>query len=128
MLRAFPVVHCQETQRVIGIAQQVRANVSVGSPEQRHPGSRAVVMFQEFRDAMSLQQRYAASVTGARVNSEAVRDASAHQSKWRWTMDRYRIGWTLLPASHPLNQALALQSDWACVYRDDVAMIYVRLR
>jgi hypothetical protein len=46
--------------------------------------------------------------------------------RWRETLEQYRIGWTLLPAAHALNQALELSPHWSCVYRDAVAAVYHR--
>ena len=85
-------------------------------------------LLQEFSDTMSLQGRFSMDVQGARFKEQDLRATMEQQAKWRHTLEKYHIGWTLLPADHPLNQALALLPDWAGVYRDDVATIFVKLR
>jgi len=45
---------------------------------------------------------------------------------WEQVLNKYHVGWTLLPPKHPLNSLLALHPDWKRVYADDVAVIYVR--
>jgi hypothetical protein len=45
---------------------------------------------------------------------------------WEHVLDKYNVGWTLLPLKHRLNGLLALHKDWTRVYEDDVAVIYSR--
>ena len=46
--------------------------------------------------------------------------------RWEQVLDKYHVGWTLLPPKHALNSLLALDAEWKRVYADDVAVIYVR--
>jgi hypothetical protein len=43
---------------------------------------------------------------------------------WDDILQRYKVGWTILPRAHPLNELLALRNDWSLSYTDDVAAIY----
>ena len=43
---------------------------------------------------------------------------------WDDVLQKYKVGWTILPRAHPLNQLLALRKDWSLSYTDDVAAIY----
>jgi hypothetical protein len=45
---------------------------------------------------------------------------------WEDVFAKYRVGWTILPVTHPLCSLLALRPDWKLVYHDDVAVIYAR--
>jgi hypothetical protein len=45
---------------------------------------------------------------------------------WTDVLDKYHVGWTLLPTQDALNRALAVTPSWHCVYTDEVAAIYVR--
>jgi hypothetical protein len=45
---------------------------------------------------------------------------------WEKVLDKYNVGWTILPRAHALNMLLALRTDWRLAYTDDVATIYVR--
>jgi hypothetical protein len=45
---------------------------------------------------------------------------------WASVLEKYRVGWTLLPPSHPLHALLATDAGWTNVYRDAVAWIYTR--
>jgi hypothetical protein len=45
---------------------------------------------------------------------------------WEPVLERYRVGWTILPPKHGLNALLAMRVDWKRVYSDDVAVIYTR--
>jgi hypothetical protein len=45
---------------------------------------------------------------------------------WENVLTRYRVGWTILPRDHPLNQVLARRNDWNLVYADPIASIYGR--
>ena len=54
------------------------------------------------------------AVTGLRTN-------------WTTVLDKYAVGWTLMPTDHRLNVALTLASNtWRLAYRDDVATIFTR--
>ena len=48
------------------------------------------------------------------------------QPGWDADLQKYNVGWTILPRAHPLNQLLALHKDWSLSYTDDVAAIYSR--
>jgi hypothetical protein len=45
---------------------------------------------------------------------------------WEAVLTKYHVGWTILPRDHPLNELLALHTDWSLAYTDDVAAIYAR--
>ena len=45
---------------------------------------------------------------------------------WESILRQYGVGWTILPRAHPLNELLALRTDWRLAYGDDVTAIYVR--
>ena len=53
----------------------------------------------------------------------AVDESKPH---WERVLDKYNVGWTILPPKHPLNSLLALRPDWTRVYADDVTIIYAR--
>ena len=44
---------------------------------------------------------------------------------WDAVLKRYRVGWTLLPADHPLH-VLLQPPEWKRVYQDHLAAVYVR--
>jgi len=46
------------------------------------------------------------------------------QPNWEDVLQKYHVGWTILPREHPLNQALAQRIGWTQVYTDSVATIY----
>jgi hypothetical protein len=43
---------------------------------------------------------------------------------WDDVLHKYKVGWTILPRAHPLNELLALRKDWSLSYTDDVTAIY----
>jgi hypothetical protein len=45
---------------------------------------------------------------------------------WEKVLEKYRVGWTILPPKHGLNALLALRADWRRVYADQTAVIYAR--
>ena len=45
---------------------------------------------------------------------------------WDGVLQKYHVGWTILPRAHPLNQLLVLSKDWSLSYTDEVATIYSR--
>jgi hypothetical protein len=45
---------------------------------------------------------------------------------WDAVLEKYRVGWTILPPKHGLNALLALRTDWKQVHADNVAVIYAR--
>ncbi|MDH7568193.1 MAG: hypothetical protein QHJ73_01235 [Armatimonadota bacterium] len=45
---------------------------------------------------------------------------------WRQVLDQYQIDWVFWKAQAPLTEALALCPGWRQVYRDDLAVIFVR--
>jgi hypothetical protein len=48
------------------------------------------------------------------------------QPGWEAVLEKYRVGWTLLPPKHPLNALLALETSWKAAYTDEVAVVYTR--
>jgi hypothetical protein len=46
---------------------------------------------------------------------------------WADVFHKYDVGWTILPAAHPLNCVLVLRHDWKIAYTDEVTTIYARL-
>ena len=54
------------------------------------------------------------------------RDVSEVHTNWEPVLRKYGVGWTILPRLHPLNELLALRTDWSLAYDDDVTAIYVR--
>ena len=48
------------------------------------------------------------------------------QPEWPDVLQKYGVGWTILPASHPLNRVLERDHSWQLVYTDRVAMIFAR--
>jgi hypothetical protein len=48
------------------------------------------------------------------------------QPEWPDVLQKYGAGWTILPASHPLNRVLERDHSWQLVYTDRVAMIFAR--
>jgi hypothetical protein len=47
-------------------------------------------------------------------------------TNWSAVLSRYRVGWTILPRRHALNQLLALDASWSLVYTDAVTAIHLR--
>jgi hypothetical protein len=47
---------------------------------------------------------------------------------WDDVLQKYQVGWTILPSTHPLNNLLALRTDWKLVYTDPVATIYGKVQ
>lgn len=45
---------------------------------------------------------------------------------WEAVLEKYRVGWTILPPKHPLNSLLALDHGWKPAYTDEVATVYTR--
>jgi hypothetical protein len=54
-------------------------------------------------------------------------DVTALHTNWTLILSRYDIAWTLMPADHRLNAALALKPEWEREYADSVSVIYRRL-
>jgi len=48
------------------------------------------------------------------------------ETNWEAVLDKYSVGWTILPRTHPLNVLLSLRKDWNLAYADDVTAIYAR--
>lgn len=48
------------------------------------------------------------------------------QPGWEGVLDKYGVGWTILPRAHALNNLLALSTNWHCIYTDQVAIVYSR--
>jgi hypothetical protein len=48
------------------------------------------------------------------------------QPGWERVLDRYAVGWVLIPVDQALARELSLRDDWSEVYRDGMAVIYQR--
>jgi hypothetical protein len=48
------------------------------------------------------------------------------QTNWSSVLNRYDVGWTLMPSGHALNRVLELSDEWELVNRDSTAEIYAR--
>ena len=60
---------------------------------------------------------------------EVVRDflqVNGVQPGWEDVLEKYHVGWTILPREHRLNRLLAQRVNWKLVYTDPVATIYGR--
>jgi hypothetical protein len=53
-------------------------------------------------------------------------DTTALGTNWTHVLQKYDIRWTLMPANHRLNLALALLPGWRCVYSDQVAEVFCK--
>ncbi len=53
-------------------------------------------------------------------------DTAALSTNWTQALDKYHVSWTLMPAEHRFNQALALSPGWQELYSDAVARIFCR--
>lgn len=51
-------------------------------------------------------------------------DTSLLHTNWQQALDQYHVDWTLMPANHRLNLALALVPGWHCVYSNEVAAVF----
>ncbi len=58
---------------------------------------------------------------------EEFRRVDAVAPGWEEVLAKYKVGWTILPVNHPLNQLLAERPDWPVVYADAVAVVRVRV-
>lgn len=45
---------------------------------------------------------------------------------WRELLDKHAVRWALIPPDAPLNQALTETTDWASIYSDSTAVVWVR--
>ncbi len=45
---------------------------------------------------------------------------------WHEPLKKYAVSWSLMPADHPLNLALALHPSWNMAYTDNTATIFVK--
>lgn len=48
------------------------------------------------------------------------------QTNWVAALDKYQVTWTLMPADHRLNLALALTPGWSCIYTNKVAAMFLK--
>ena len=48
------------------------------------------------------------------------------RTNWTQALEKYSVSWSLMPADHRMNLALALLPGWERVYSNDVATIYVK--
>lgn len=46
---------------------------------------------------------------------------------WEGVLEKYGVGWTILPNKHALNSVLALRPYWKVVYTDEVAAVRARV-
>jgi len=46
---------------------------------------------------------------------------------WEGVFGKYNVGWTILPAQHPLNRILELNPHWSLVYSNQQALIFSRV-
>ncbi|HVM61463.1 MAG TPA: hypothetical protein VMV72_11420 [Verrucomicrobiae bacterium] len=46
---------------------------------------------------------------------------------WETVLAKYRVGWTILPAQHPLNRIMELSPGWTRVYSDRLTLIFSRV-
>jgi hypothetical protein len=53
-------------------------------------------------------------------------DTTMLRPGWTNTLTKYDIAWTLMPAEHRMNQALALLPGWERAHSDKVATIYLK--
>ncbi|MGD0060476.1 MAG: hypothetical protein ABSD58_13755 [Verrucomicrobiia bacterium] len=53
-------------------------------------------------------------------------DTSLLHTNWQQAIEQYHVDWTLMPADHRLNLALALLPGWHCVYSNDVAAVFCK--
>jgi hypothetical protein len=51
-------------------------------------------------------------------------DTSLLHTNWQQPLAQYHVEWTLMPADHRLNLALALLPGWHCVYSNEVAAVF----
>ena len=51
---------------------------------------------------------------------------NAVETNWETVLNKYGVGWTILPRAHPLNVLFSLRRDWNLAYADDVTAIYAR--
>jgi hypothetical protein len=45
---------------------------------------------------------------------------------WDGVLEKYGVGWTILPGKHPLNRLLERHAGWSLAWTDDVATLYRR--
>jgi hypothetical protein len=48
--------------------------------------------------------------------------------QWREPLDRYQVGWVLMPTDSPLSTVLRESHDWRADYDDGLAIVFSRLR
>jgi hypothetical protein len=48
------------------------------------------------------------------------------ETNWEMVLQKYGVGWTILPRAHPLNVLFSLRKDWNLAYADDVTAVYAR--
>jgi hypothetical protein len=45
---------------------------------------------------------------------------------WDAILEKYQVGWTILPVQHPLNRILEMRTDWQLVFSNQQALVYSR--
>jgi hypothetical protein len=53
-------------------------------------------------------------------------EVSQLQPGWEVVLQKYGVGWTILPRAHRLNEVLALHPQWQVAHTDAVATVYCR--
>ena len=45
---------------------------------------------------------------------------------WETVLEKYHVGWTVLPVQHPLNRILEMRTDWHLVLSNQIALVFAR--
>jgi hypothetical protein len=51
-------------------------------------------------------------------------DVSHVQPSWENVLTKYDVGWTILPAQHPLNRILELSPHWKLAYSNALTLVF----
>jgi hypothetical protein len=43
---------------------------------------------------------------------------------WETVLEKYHVGWTILPAQHPLNRILEMRTDWQLVFSNQQTLVF----
>jgi len=54
-------------------------------------------------------------------------DVSHVQPSWDSVLTKYHVGWTILPAQHPLNRILELSPQWTLVFSNQQTLVFSRV-
>ncbi len=55
-------------------------------------------------------------------------DTTALNTNWMQALQAHHVSWTLMPADHRLNLAMALLPGWRCVYTDEAAQVFCKIQ